>query len=330
MDSGWLPWPTHVASDVTRVKSFANPCAQRSDGSAVCWTSQASSAQMAAIQVRYAQLVSRGPESAWPTQEELVEPLGTRSVGPLLEVVWPDGPSPFEPATLDGRPIGAAMGSDPCALSGEREAICWGRSWSRPDAARVTFDDDPVSLAVSSEWMRLTGQYREEESHACAVMESGQVRCWGAGSVGQLGDGARDARRTSVHVEGITDARQLALGTHHSCALHETGAVSCWGYNVQGQLGDGSRRSVSASPVEAVGVTDAASMHAGEYHSCALTRDGRAVCWGSHIARGIEDETDPLPAYLDLPGKRLVALSLGGGHTCALDESGDLWCGGYL
>lgn len=333
-DEAWLPWPTRIATGVTRVTSLANPCAERRDGSVVCWTSQASSAQMAGVHVRYEQTVSRGPDSAWPTQADLVEPVTTRAVGPVLEIAWPEGPTPFEPETMvDGRPSGPATGSAPCALSGEREVTCWGPPWSRPDAERVSFVERPLSLAVSSEWMMLTccwGGCRNDSSHACAVMENGQVRCWGGGSVGQLGDGARVPRRRPVPVEGITDARQLALGTHHSCALRGNGDVSCWGYNLQGQLGDGSSESVRTLPVEAVGVAGATSVHAGEYHSCALTRDGRAVCWGSHISRGIEDETDPLPAYLDLPGKRVVALSLGGRHTCALDESGDLWCGGYL
>lgn len=288
---------------------------------------------MAGVMVRHVQAVMRGPDSVRLTQEQLVQPLDTRVVGPLLEIAWPAGRSPFQTAAWSGQDIGPAAGSDPCALSGEREAVCWGPSWSAPQPTRVAFDERVVSLGVSSEWMMLTccwGQCQNESSHACAVMESGEVRCWGAGSVGQLGDGARDFRRTPVVVRGVSAATQVALGTHHSCALQASGRVSCWGYNLQGQLGGDSSDVVATLAEEVVGVADATSVHAGEYHSCALTDDGRAICWGSHAARGLEGERDTLPGYLDLPGSSLVELSLGGRHTCALDEAGDLWCGGYL
>lgn len=78
-------------------------------------------------------------------------------------------------------------------------------------------------------------------------MNDGGARCWGANSVGQLGDGTTTDRLTptvvtaqflaSVTSFGLTT--RIAAGSHHTCALQASGALRCWGLNDRGQLGDG-------------------------------------------------------------------------------------------
>ena len=79
-------------------------------------------------------------------------------------------------------------------------------------------------------------------AHTCQVNEDGSIRCWGTNGQGELGDGTRTQRRSSVRVTGITAAIAVAAGgdvlSAHSCAVLVTGAVSCWGGN-NGRLGDG-------------------------------------------------------------------------------------------
>jgi alpha-tubulin suppressor-like RCC1 family protein len=40
-------------------------------------------------------------------------------------------------------------------------------------------------------------------NHWCALLTNGEVRCWGAGAEGQLGDGASVARAVPVVVTGL-------------------------------------------------------------------------------------------------------------------------------
>ena len=87
---------------------------------------------------------------------------------------------------------------------------------------------------------------------ACAMIEPGDIKCWGANSFGQLGDGTTEARLTPTAVVGLPPGIQaISTGGGHTCALTERDGVYCWGSNSQGQLGNGS---LSLRPVAVVGL----------------------------------------------------------------------------
>ena len=176
-----------------------------------------------------------------------------------------------------------------------------------------------------------------------------EVHCFGDDMQGQLGDG--DGGQGEV--AGLDDAVQLACGQHHVCALRANGQVACWGQNIRCQLTtDQPRASVgrcepeqSDVPVLVERVRGATSIVAGELHTCVTTVEG-VFCWGdnlySQLGRGPQvDETEleePLPGgeTLDdlglvegLPeGESIISMAAGGGTTCVVVESGDLYCWG--
>src|SRR3989441_6531274 len=63
------------------------------------------------------------------------------------------------------------------------------------------------------------------------------------------------------------------------CALFGDGTAQCWGRNDDGQLGDGTFTS-SSTPLRVGGLTGAAAVSGGFYHTCALLGDGTVQCWG--------------------------------------------------
>ncbi|MBN2495355.1 MAG: hypothetical protein JXR96_12240 [Deltaproteobacteria bacterium] len=67
------------------------------------------------------------------------------------------------------------------------------------------------------------------------------------------------------------------------------------------------------------------SVSAGMYHSCGLTDAGRAVCWGSDHGPYPGNATPNLPAP---PEDAFVQLSAGEAHSCGLKADGSIKCWG--
>lgn len=114
--------------------------------------------------------------------------------------------------------------------------------------------------------------------HACVLTDDGRVYCLGNGAGdGQSGQPEGDDR----HVQGISDAIDIAAGFEHTCALLRDHSVRCWGQNERGQLGDGTNDD-SALPVKVVGAEHVTNVQCGRDHSCARFEDGSISCWGSN------------------------------------------------
>lgn len=79
-----------------------------------------------------------------------------------------------------------------------------------------------------------------DDTFACALLDTGEVACWGRNDHGQLGGGTRtDSLGTATRVSGITNAVSIHVGPKRACALLDDGKIMCWGYNEYGVLGDG-------------------------------------------------------------------------------------------
>ncbi|MBM4360230.1 MAG: hypothetical protein FJ096_19155 [Deltaproteobacteria bacterium] len=86
-------------------------------------------------------------------------------------------------------------------------------------------------------------------SHVCARLTSSSLKCWGANTNGQLGQGDLTNRGDgpnqmgdallSVNLGTKRVALVVATGDNHTCARLDDGTVKCWGLNTSGQLGLG-------------------------------------------------------------------------------------------
>jgi len=85
-------------------------------------------------------------------------------------------------------------------------------------------------------------------AHTCSLSSIGTVRCWGANSFGQLGDGTDTP--SNIPVTAIASgAIAVAAGAAHTCALLSVGNSVCWGNNPTGQLGNSTIGGQSYVPV---------------------------------------------------------------------------------
>jgi hypothetical protein len=104
------------------------------------------------------------------------------------------------------------------------------------DALTEAGEDAPVETGGDAGLIALNVGLGDE--HGCAVMSSGEVRCWGRGIDGQLGNGqALDQHApVTVYAAGttpLTAAQQVKAGYINTCALLP-GGLKCWGDNGKG------------------------------------------------------------------------------------------------
>ena len=168
--------------------------------------------------------------------------------------------------------------------------------------------------------------------HTCALAAGGEL-CWGRNTYGQLGDGTEIDRLLPVNVTGLlSQPIGISAGPYHSCALLVGGGVDCWGANWYGQLGDNTTTNRQLpTPVIGFESNGAAQVVTGGRHSCALTTAGGVKCWGANGSGQLGDGTvsDHLaPVGVFQMSRRMLAVSAGNYHTCALTNLGGVKCWG--
>lgn len=115
--------------------------------------------------------------------------------------------------------------------------------------------------------------------------------------------------------------RQVSVGANHTCGLTTDNRAYCWGWGGYGLLGDGSdAETARLRPVAVRGGLTFRQLSAGGLHTCGLTLDNRAYCWGYNVDGELGDgtthhRTTPVPVAGSL---RFVQIAAGGRHTCAV------------
>lgn len=216
-------------------------------------------------------------------------------------------------------------------------ACCIGDDELPSSAPPVDVGGVAIELAVGSD-------------HACVLLESGDVRCWGNGFLGPLGLGTIENvgddevpnAKGPVSVGGTVT--QIYTGAYSTCAQLNTGDIRCWGKNgscelglgvgyVENDIGDDELPS-SLPPVPIGGpVTFLAPR---SFHTCALLEDKHVKCWGNagYLGNGNKMYLGCVPGDLPTPDVDVggvVAELAGGGeahHNCVRLNDGTVRCWG--
>ena len=276
---------------------------------------------------------------------------GTGSKSYPVSVVDGDGST----TALAGIVQISAGGYSSCTLTSSGHVKCWGYGqYGQLGNNRAESKSYPVSVVErSGSTTALAGivQISAGKYHTCALTSSGNVKCWGYGQYGQLGNNGTESKSYPVSVverSGSTTALagivQISAGGYHTCALTSSGNVKCWGKGEEGPLGnDGTEdKSYPVSVVDGNGSTTALAgivqISAGTYRTCALTSSGNVKCWGwgryGQLGNdGTESKSYPV-SVVDGSGSTtalagIVQISAGASSTCALTSSGNVKCWGY-
>jgi alpha-tubulin suppressor-like RCC1 family protein len=134
-----------------------------------------------------------------------------------------------------------------------------------------------LSSVVAIAACRMTGS-----GYSLALKSDGTVWAWGAGYLGQLGDGnfyttGNQGVAAPVQVSGLSAVVAIDGGRFHALALKSDGTVWAWGGGFIGQLGDGNFYTNPsgdlggvATPVQVIGLSAVVAIAAGGDHSLAL------------------------------------------------------------
>jgi alpha-tubulin suppressor-like RCC1 family protein len=205
-----------------------------------------------------------------------------------------------------GRTVRAvAMGTrHTCALLDDARVKCWGAGRmlglgddkARGDRSNQMGDRLPyVDLGTGRTALSIAAG----ENATCAILDTGDVKCWGwnwQGKLGQLRDdhaafrgdrpGEMGDRLPIVNLGAGRTAQAIAVNYGSSCAVLDTGQVKCWGYDYFA----GNAPICCDAPPELMGdrlpsldfgnVVRARSLDSSGEHTCVLFDDSRVKCWG--------------------------------------------------
>jgi alpha-tubulin suppressor-like RCC1 family protein len=104
-------------------------------------------------------------------------------------------------------------GAFACALLDSAQAKCWGDNRAMQLGAPITapaYGDGPNETGdflpeVAPGGGRSLRAIATGRAHACAILDTGDVRCWGDNGDGQLGAGDTDSHSPLIHPTGVVD-----------------------------------------------------------------------------------------------------------------------------
>lgn len=187
--------------------------------------------------------------------------------------------------------------------------------------------------------------------YTCGVTVGDRAYCWGNEFPGTLGNGSpgeefcMDWDRCvpqPVAVVGGLVFRNVSAGRYHTCGATGDDRAYCWGNNSSGQLGIGnatgprtcagneSAGPCSTSPVAVQGGLRFRTVSTGGNHTCGLTADGLAYCWGANFSGQLGDGTSSnrITTRAVAGGRRFRQVSAGFAYTCGVTLEDRAYCWG--
>lgn len=166
------------------------------------------------------------------------------------------------------------------------------------------------------------------DRYACALVEAGDVYCWGYNWEGLFVIPGPEVTTTPIKIKGLGNVKKLSVGSGHQCALNTDDEFICWGSNTNGNIGNNEMTLVTAednnSPPILVPVLQdktIVDMLAVPGQTFALTDEGTVYGWGFGYSSLFPT---PIPGLHD--GVTELA-SNGSTHICGLRD-GAWWCYG--
>jgi alpha-tubulin suppressor-like RCC1 family protein len=248
-----------------------------------------------------------------------------------------------------------------CGLTTDGAAYCWGANFAGQlgRGKLSTFESTAAAVAGDFKFSVIDAG----SGFTCGLTSDGRAYCWGDNTGARLGIGSLSGSESAPTVpvaDGSLRFSSISVGSY-ACALTAEGAAYCWG-GVPGILATGTPIAVAPAlqfkqisagssvcglttlgqtycrgwadslPVLVPGGHTFTLISAGVSHTCGLTADGVAYCWGNNrwgqLGIGTFTQSDVAVPTPVAGGLQFTALDLGYVHSCALTSSGAAYCWG--
>jgi len=242
----------------------------------------------------------------------------------------------------------AAGDQHTCGVTTAGAVYCWGRNANGNLGTGDSADHaTPVPVHGGLTFKGIT----VGDTYTCGLTPAGLAYCWGDNMFATLGVPTTETcgaqrvglppplcSRRPVPVQGGLTFTAIAAGGSHVCGLSGDGIAYCWGNNRQGQLGVADSSVVtSTKPLAVAGGLRFSSIGAGFFHTCALSQDGHAHCWGQNdlgevgVAPLAPGRWPAAAVRAPVPvsgGLTFRSLAVGGRGACGITAAGETYCWG--
>jgi alpha-tubulin suppressor-like RCC1 family protein len=254
-----------------------------------------------------------------------------------------------------------------CARLSNDSVVCWGdNSYGQLGIGDTSYGVGTVAASIRDYLIpanlgtgKVAIQIATGDTHACALLNDHSVKCWGRNEAGELGIGDNLNRGNgwsdmgdnlpAVDLGTGRTAIAVAAGSSTSCAILDNNSVKCWGRNSDGTLGTGDTNNRGDNPGEMGNNLAAIDLGTGKTaveislsvgHVCVRLNDASVKCWGfnpyGQLGLGDTNTRGDNPGEMgnNLPivnlgtGKTATRIAVGGAHSCAVLNDGNVKCWG--
>ena len=244
-------------------------------------------------------------------------------------------PQPVSQLSTDIKAVATGT-SHTCALTNQGGVKCWGsNSMGQLGVSSIEETNIPQEVTGLQSGVKAISAGSE---HNCALLNGGEVKCWGGNGFGQLGrgyiSGSDYMPETTLPLAG--KAIKVTSGGLGVCVLLENGKVQCWGDASFGQLGvppvGGGGQAIPSPQAPVDLAAPAVNLDSGSRFSCALLNSGKIMCWGRNNQGQLGNTTELgnftyTPVEVENLNGLPILISTGSEFACAvfLDRTAQCW-----
>lgn len=225
--------------------------------------------------------------------------------------------------SLDGTTAISAGANFACALI-NGGVKCWGSN-SHGQLGNGTFADSPAPVDV----MGLTTNVKEIHSgylHSCAILVDNNIKCWGAGGYGELGNGVEGASGIPVNFTVANNIKTISLGQFTTCFIDQNNYANCIGNNSNYELGN-SNVPYSVTPIQQTSIGEVKYLTAGSIYPCVQDSNNQFLCWGNNFYKSLPVVgNSTFPTLVTRFPVAMKSVLPGYAITCGLSNNDDIYC----